>query len=91
MLLEGGADVSTFGEEALKAASQYGHVEVAELLLDRGVDVGMNGEEILMGLLSWERMEVVELLLERSVNINMHAGRIWWRHQERVILKLLSY
>ena len=68
-LIDGGADVHSINDYALRQASVKGHKDVVELLLDRGADVHALDDWALRFACREGHRDVVELLLDRGADV----------------------
>ncbi|KAJ7609589.1 hypothetical protein DFH06DRAFT_1246947 [Mycena polygramma] len=79
--LEGGADVNAQSRlygNALQAAAERGHIEMARLLLKKGAEVDAAGGQYGNALWAASRCghtEIVKMLLENGANVNAKGGK----------------
>jgi ankyrin repeat protein len=72
-LLDAGANVHAYSDDALRLASDNGHTEVVKLLLDAGADVHAYDDYALRLASENGHTEVVKLLLDAGANV--HADK----------------
>src|SRR3972149_4926138 len=64
-----GADVGAFDNQALRLASENGHLEVVRLLLDKGADVGADDNYALRWASENGHLAVVRLVLGKGADV----------------------
>ncbi|KXS13933.1 ankyrin [Gonapodya prolifera JEL478] len=67
-LLDHGASVWVYEEEALMKAAAHGHADVVKLLLQRGADARVQNDKVLAVAAEGGSVEVMRLLLEDSIS-----------------------
>lgn len=78
LLIEAGADLGTYGPEALESAALCDRIEMAALLLDNGTAINAFGEA-LTGLQAARNIEFAQYLIGRGANVNAPASAVGGR------------
>lgn len=68
LLLNEGANISAYNDQALMLAASRGHIELVELLLNRGANINAANNQVLYWAIGSGHIKVVELLISRGVN-----------------------
>ena len=87
LLLDRGADIHAWNDQALYWAAWNGHPETVKLLLDRGAKFMLN-DNALYSAAKYGHTETVKLLLDRGATITPEI--IKWRKKAE-IQKFLPY
>ncbi|KAJ7602551.1 ankyrin repeat-containing domain protein [Mycena polygramma] len=92
LLIESGVSMEADGGQALKAASDNGHMAIVKLLVEGGADVNANNGEALSDASERGNAEIVELLIKGGADVNAnraYAMRAASRNGSTDIVKLL--
>ena len=81
LLIDKGADLETYGPEALEVAAELRYFEIAALLLDRGTAINNYGKVFtgLQAAVQSGNREFAQYLIERDADINAPASAVGGR------------